>query len=376
MDDSKVSPAEKITFIIGIVLGLITLYSLSIASKTNTKFDELALGKETSSYFGKVENLYVHCSDENDLDFCLNSYFNYGKKNDVTLWLGNSQLHAINQFKQGQETATVKLHKLAKKYNKYLISVSQPNANLQEHFLLTAYLINKLPVKNIILPVVFDDMREDGIRFTLKYLLHDQKTINLIKDYEIGKKLLTQYKNSNTNKVKNKHENLQDKSESYLNKKLNNFWPLWSERSQFRGDLFNFLYRLRNYVFQINPSTSRKILPGEYKKNFQALKSLIEISKEHQIKLMIYNVPIRNDVKIPYDVEEYSNFKKNLTSLSNQNSLKFLNLEKIIPNNLWGKKASTTISKNKELDFMHFKEQGHEILAKTLYFEMINYWSR
>ena len=207
-------------------------------------------------------------------------------------------------------------------------------------------------------------------------MLHDQKTINLIKDHEIGKKLLTQYKNSNKNKVKNKLENLQDKSESYLDKKLNNFWPLWSERSQLRGDLFNFLYRFRNYVFQINPSTSRKILPGEYKKNFQALKSLIEISKAHKINLIIYNVPIRNDVKIPYDVEEYSNFKKNLTSLSNQNSLKFLNLEKIIPNNLWGKKASTTISKNKELDFMHFKERGHEILAKTLYFEMINYWSR
>ena len=374
MDDRKVSPAEKITFIIGIVLGLITLYSLSIASKTNTKFDELALGKETSSYFGKVENLYVHCSDENDLDFCLNSYFSYGKKKDVTLWLGNSQLHAINQFKQGQETATVKLHKLATKYNEYLISVSQPNANLQEHFLLASYLIKKLPVKYIILPVVFDDMREDGVRFSLKYLLEDQTTIDLIKDYETGKKLLTQNKNSNKNL--NIDENLQDKSESYLNKKLSNVWPLWSERSQFRGSLFNFLYRLRNYVFQINPSTTREILPGEYKKNFQALNSLIEITKENKIKLIIYNVPIRNDVKIPYDNEDYSKFKKDLINISYKNSLKFLNLEMIVPNNLWGKKISTTISKKKELDFMHFKEQGHEILAKSLYFEMINYWSK
>lgn len=374
MDDRKVSPAEKITFIIGIVLGLVTLYLVSISSKTNTKFDELALGKETSSYFGKVENLYVHCSDENDLDFCLNSYFSYGKKKDVTLWLGNSQLHAINQFKQGQETATVKLHKLATKYKEYLISVSQPNANLQEHFLIAAYLIKKLPVKYIILPVVFDDMREDGVRFSLKYLLEDQTTIDLIKDYETGKKLLTQYKNSNKNL--NIDENLQDKSESYLNKKLSNVWPLWSERSQFRGSLFNFLYRLRNYVFQINPSTTREILPGEYKKNFQALNSLIQITKENKIKLIIYNVPIRNDVKIPYDNEDYSKFKKDLIIISNKNSLKFLNLEMIVPNNLWGKKISTTISKKKELDFMHFKEQGHEILAKTLYFEMINYWSR
>tara|TARA_B100000902_G_scaffold370021_1_gene394763 strand:- start:3267 stop:4394 length:1128 start_codon:yes stop_codon:yes gene_type:complete len=373
MDDSKVSPAEKIIFIIGIILGFVTLYWISSSIKTNINFDELALGEETSSHFGKVENLYVHCSDKNDLDFCLDSYFKHGKKNDVTLWLGNSQLHAINKFKNGQETATIKLHKLAKKYNIYLISVSQPNANLQEHFLLTAHLIKKLPVKHIILPIVFDDMREDGIRFSLKYLFQDQKTINLIKDYEIGKKLLSQYENLNIDT--NETKNLQDKSENYFDKKLSNVWSLWSERPQFRGDLFNFLYRLRNYVFQINPSTSRKILPGEYKKNFQALKSLIEISKKYKIKLIIYNVPIRNDVKIPYDHEEYNKFKKNLISLSNQNSFKFLNLEQIVPNNLWGKKASTTISKNKELDFMHFKEEGHEILAKSLYLEMLNFWS-
>ena len=374
MDDSKVSPAEKITFITGIILGLITLYWVSSFFKTNTNFNDLALGEDTTSHYGKVENKRIHCMDERDLDVCLDSYFNYGQKKDVTLWLGNSQLHAINQFKEGQETATVKLHKLAKKYDEYLISTSQPNANLQEHFLLAAHLIKKLPVKYIILPIVFDDMREDGIRFSLKYLLEDQMTISFIKDYNIGKKLLSQYKNSNTNLNVNK--SLQDKSESYLNKKLSNVWPLWSERSQFRGSLFNFLYRFRNYVFQINPSTTREILPGEYKKNFQALNSLIQITKENKIKLIIYNVPIRNDVKIPYDNEDYSKFKKDLINICNKNSLKFLNLEKIVPNNLWGKKISTTISKKKELDFMHFKEQGHELLAKSLYFEMINYWSK
>ena len=374
MHDSKISLAEKITFIIGIILSFITLYWVSSSIKNNINFNDLALGEETVSYFGTVKNKHVHCMDEKDLDLCLDSYFNYGKKNDVTLWLGNSQLHAINQKQKGQETATVKLHKLAAKYKEYLISVSQPNANLQEHFLIAAYLIKKLPVKYIILPVVFDDMREDGVRFSLKYLLEDQTTIDLIKDYETGKKLLTQNKNSNKNL--NIDENLQDKSESYLNKKLSNVWPLWSERSQFRGNLFNFLYRLRNYVFQINPSTTREILPGEYKKNFQALNSLIQITKENKIKLIIYNVPIRNDVKIPYDNEDYSKFKKDLINISNKNSLKFLNLEMIVPNNLWGKKISTTISKKKELDFMHFKEQGHEILAKSLYFEMINYWSK
>ena len=104
MHDSKISLAEKITFIIGIILSFITLYWVSSSTKNNINFNDLALGEETVPYFGTVKNKRVHCMDENDLDLCLDSYFNYGKKNDVTLWLGNSQLHAINQKQKGQET--------------------------------------------------------------------------------------------------------------------------------------------------------------------------------------------------------------------------------------------------------------------------------
>ena len=372
MHDSKISLAEKITFIIGIIVGFVLLYLISSSTKTKFKFDDLALGEDTISQFGKVENLHVHCKDESDLDLCLNSYFNHGQNNNVTLWLGNSQLHSINQFKKGQETATIKLHKLAKKFDEYLLSISQPNANLQEHFLITAHLIKKIPVKHLILPIVFDDMREDGIRFSLNYLLRDKTTINLINKYKTGGNLLLEDKNKN----KTKSKSLLDKSESYLNKKLGGIWSLWSERPDFRGNFFNFLYRLRNFVFQIDPSTTRKILPGPYLKNFQALDSIIKISKDNKIKLIIYNVPIRNDFKIPYDIKDYNNFKKSLNTIAIQNSIRFLNLENIVPNHLWGVKDPTSISKDNEIDFMHFQEPGHKILSETLYSEMTNYWPR
>ena len=80
MHDSKISLAEKITFIIGIILSFITLYWVSSSIKNNINFNDLALGEETVSYFGTVKNKRVHCMDENDLDLCLDSYFNYGKK--------------------------------------------------------------------------------------------------------------------------------------------------------------------------------------------------------------------------------------------------------------------------------------------------------
>ena len=37
-----------------------------------------------------------------------------------------------------------------------IITFSQPNANLQEHYVLFEYLRHRLPVRTLILPLVFD----------------------------------------------------------------------------------------------------------------------------------------------------------------------------------------------------------------------------
>ena len=267
MDDKKINLTERIIFVFGIVFGIVILYWILGFNKTNINFEDLALGDKATSHFGKVGSLHVHCMDDRDINLCINSYLNAGTNNNVTLWLGNSQLHAINQYKKGQNTATIKLHNLAKKYNQYLISISQPNANLQEHFLITAYLIKKLPIKYLILPVVFDDMREDGIRSNLKNILEDKRTINLIQKYETGKNLLLE--NKNYKKDYNEHTSLLTKSEAYLNSQLNHIWILWSERPSFRGNIFNFLYRLRNFIFQIDPTSTEKFYLDNIKKIFK-----------------------------------------------------------------------------------------------------------
>ena len=44
----------------------------------------------------------------------------------------------------------------------------------------------------------------------------------------------------------------------------------------------------------------------------------------------------------------------------------YLNFENLIPNNLWGE-YKNRFNKKKEIDFMHFKEQGHIILANKIF---------
>ena len=76
--------------------------------------------------------------------------------------------------------------------------------------------------------------------------------------------------------------------------------------------------------------------------------------------------PIRNDVKIPYDSNEYIDFKNEVKNIAQFYNTNFVNLENIVPGEYWGLKTSTNIGQHIELDFMHFMFEGHKILAETL----------
>ena len=374
MDELKLKFNNKKTLITGLIISIFALYYFSEIKKNQIKFEELALGEDVTVEFGTVENYKVHCQDLRDINECISSYFNHGENLPVTLWLGNSQLHAINQFTAGDKPSSVKLHKLLKKQKQFLITFSQPNANLQEHLILLSHLIQKLPVRNLILPVVFDDMREINIRSQIENIFEYDGTKNfLIKSSKIGKNL---YKNflstkENSGETISSDSSLQKKSEKLLNQGLEKIWPIWINRPNLRGDLFNELYQIRNYIFQINPSSTRNMIPGHYLKNFQALEDLLSISNYKELEVLIYIVPIRDDYKIPYQYDEYINFKRDIKDLSIKKDIEFINLEKTVPNSLWGEKISTSVINQKEIDFMHFKSEGHDLLAEAIYQQLI-----
>ena len=373
MDETKLKFSKKYTLLGGLLIGTLVLYFFTTDKKI-TKFDQLALDEDVSVQFGVVNNYKIHCTDLTDINECLTSYKINGNNLPVTIWLGNSQLHSINQFKPGDETSSIKLHRNLKRNNQFLITLSQPNANLQEHLLLALYLVKKLPVEKIILPVVFDDMRENNIRKDIENIFEDDEAKDFITNSsKTANNLYQNYlraKNNYSNYEKN-NSSFQKKSEIILNKNLSQIWSLWSDREYLRGRIYNFLYRFRNFVFRIDPLTIRNMIPGHYLNNFNALKDIIFVSNKNSIKTFIYIAPIRSDLKIPYNLKEYNKFKYEIKNLSKKNNINFRNFEKIVPNNSWGNKDSTTLSKKKEIDFMHFKSVGHELLADAIYDELI-----
>lgn len=67
----------------------------------DTKFDELALGKENISNYPKLAGDPIHCKTLVDAQDCIGPAKARGLPKTV-IWLGNSQLHAINRPKRNE----------------------------------------------------------------------------------------------------------------------------------------------------------------------------------------------------------------------------------------------------------------------------------
>ena len=364
---------------IGGLIGIGFLYYLSVVINVDLNLEELALGEENTASYSSIDENKIHCGDLTDAQQCIDNYYGNAVGNEVVLWLGNSQLHTINQMEDGDELSSSILHKAAKKQDQYFLTFSQPNSSLQEHYLLFEYLLQNLPISYLILPVVFDDLRETGIRGGLIKALENEEVIKRLSKRNVGKILISNQgdKDAAGNDMGALAQTTQEVTEKQLNSYLEDIWGIWKQRPEFRGHLMGSLYLLRNWIFGITPSSTRRMIPGRYSLNMQAMKAILHSANEQGIKVLVYIVPLRDDVKIPYDLDQYDKFKSEVELSSKSNyEIRYVNFEKIVPANLWGSKASTTIGGGEELDFMHFKAGGHKILADGILSELVLLWSK
>jgi hypothetical protein len=138
-------------------------------------------------------------------------------------------------------------------------------------------------------------------------------------------------------------------------------------REAMRGNLFIWIYMLRNTIFGIRPGTIRPMISKNYDKNFSALKSILDISRSKNIEVYLYIPPIRSDVPLPYDIDEMEKFKRELQLLvDNYSNAKLKDFTTIVPGKFWGFKEPTNFIDKREIDFMHFQYEGHQILADSI----------
>tara|TARA_A100001015_G_scaffold297489_1_gene379069 strand:- start:1524 stop:2669 length:1146 start_codon:yes stop_codon:yes gene_type:complete len=372
----NISKKNGISILIGLLMGILLLNFFLPKKGSEIRLEEFALGENNKKSMASVGNINIHCNDLKDLNLCIEGHKVDKNNSPVILWLGNSQLHAINQYQPGNETAAPQIFRILKEYNFHTLTLSQANANLQEHYLLFAYLLDRLPIKTLILPIVFDDMRENKIRKDIKSVLKDQASFKRINLTLSGKSLISRFKYNNLDENKSNFlkDTKQTEFEDLLDEQLGNIWPLWNKREILRGELFGKLYLLRNSIFGIKATTTRKMIRGNYFKNIHAYQDILKLASDNKVKVLVYIPPIRNDIKIPYNFKEYNNFKNEIKNIAEEYKVYFTSLEDLIPSEFWGRKASTNLKKDEEVDFMHFQVEGHRLLAEAIFLEISNIW--
>ena len=274
--------------------------------------------------------------------------------------LGNSQTQSVNQLKNKQSNLIELVSFTLPEYN--VISHTMPNMNLQEFWLSFSYWNTKIPIDKVIIPVFFDDFRENQVRSHLINYAVD-------KNFLINGKDFISIKINNKISNENKSENAQNIGQ-ILEKKilyfLNTNFYFWENRTTMKTNIFVGLYNLRNTIFNIKPTSIRKVIKPAFKNNLKSLINILKFTDDSKISAYLYIPPIRQDYEIPYDLNEYKNFKKLMRDTILNFNGNFKNFETIVPSNFWGNKQSTKLTKKTEIDFMHFRFEGHKILSDSL----------
>jgi hypothetical protein len=341
---------------------IFVLYSLFYFIE-DKNFADAALGDKTSTVIGQLDSERVHCFYLSDGDECISSAINRDL-DKVILWLGNSQLHSVNQLKIKDNLASVRVAKALRPIGIDALTFSQPNANLQEHWILLEAIKRKLEIDLLILPVVFDDTREESIRHEIIQELSDFGLQERFRASAIGMRILAHYQNYQKGNALN--NTIQDRSEKALTSWLDNYFSWESMRSKLRGTISLSLYKARNSLFSITPNTIRHKIPAAYESNMLALKQILVGSMRDKIQVLIYIPPLRSDIEPPYDTEEYATFKLEVASIAKSHSAKFVDLGDSLPNSVWGFTNSTNLVEGVQPDFMHFNGRGHDYLAEAL----------
>ncbi|MEJ8572815.1 hypothetical protein [Microbaculum marinum] len=354
--------------IAGIFLGLLLSVALLEIARDTILFrlEDAALGTETVSIFGTAPEGRVHCQDARDGHLCEEAYLR--DPGPGVLWLGNSQLHAINRYRPGDRLATEILHDWFRSCGAYLVAYSQPNANLLEHAIAFHALADTYDVRLLILPVVLDDFREQGVRQSVSALLGDAALP--LRGSSFGP-FLDENRDATTDRSDSKEETLQALTEAWLDREVATYWPAWAARDQLRGVASYALYLLRNRIFGINAQTQRVVAENAYREKLAVLESLLRDARAMGVDVFLYIPPYRADIAGPYHPEQYARLKADAARLASEYEAQFAQLDTVVAGPEWGMVRDSVFG-FEDYDFMHFTAEGQRRLAEALEMALAN----
>lgn len=351
-----------------LVIGIMLAFAILEYQRTHllVRLGELAYGRDTSHF--QPDGAATQCADASDSDKCLTSWRAAGSPANTVIWFGNSQLAAINRFQPGQINAPEIVRRALAARGYYLMSYSQPNANLTEEAIIWAAIGPVYRPRLVILPICYDDIRELGVRDTVADFLIRPGVMARLRAspyWPLIKKSVNDSLKQEAPAAADRYQSLQTRSEAALTSALEAHWPLWRKRSQLRGTLGFAIHAMRNQLLGIHSTSKRPVDAAVYEGRMALLDGMIAQMRAEGSDVLLYVPPYRYDIDGPYPMDQYRAFKGDLAALAARHGAGFADIDPIVPGREWAT-VTDDLFGFQEPDFMHFTASGHERLGAAI----------
>jgi hypothetical protein len=349
-----------------LALGLVG-FSVFAEAQSGFVASDVGLGLNTSSVIESYEGRPLNRRLDRVVEMTAQTETLQAKGRPVALWLGASQLHAINQLEPSQHLASWHASEAARGRGHALayVQMSAPNANYNE--LLALYLAFRqreaLP-QAVVLGFTYDDLAEPGVRWEVSQHLRPlgvtmKARLGAVADSLASSPEASGAQESATSPTESTP---QDRLEGWLVTSLVRLWPAYSQRSALQATLITaWKIPLTKLVFSMTQRPKR-LVPAHLKTwNGKALDALLELIRDDGVELFVYQAPIRPDPSFfLHDRSAYDAYHVELRTRVEDLGGHWLNLETLVPTEYWG------VGIVGLPDLFHFREEGHRRLGMSI----------
>lgn len=280
----------------------------------------------------------------------------------IGLWLGNSQMHTVNQRQPDEFVASLHASEIL---GWPVRTLSLPNASLQDHLVMLHWALAQRKPDWLVLALCYDDLRENGLRAEFTDVTADGWVNALGHSGALGAELATELRTlggersgdlqGTTQSAKSTQRITEDWIQSHMNG-----WPAWRDRSQVMARWELDVRHVRNGVLNIDASTKRPEIGNRTDRNMRAFDDILTVARKNDLPVVVYIVPLRWDPEPPYFLDRYEAWKQDVLARCRAAGVICLDLDRLVPDENWGS------YKEQELDFMHFRSAGHILLGKAI----------
>ncbi|MEO6710992.1 MAG: hypothetical protein ABIP42_15535, partial [Planctomycetota bacterium] len=358
----------------GILAGTLLFHG---AARRSVDFapDDVALGRNTVAFTARFDERQIGGPIPELPEVLKTAQAAREAGRPLVLWLGASQLYAINRPKAGDRTAVVFAAEQAQARGSSAAWVQCASPNSNAHELLCMYIAfrqARVVPDRLVLAFTYDDLKEPGIRDSALSLLSPLDEETLRTGAQVAVELETERARivgglareaATTPVVRTAtsgtpQERLEDAIEGWLDA----HWSAWAARGNLAAEAVTWWKMpVTTLAFRVFDRPQTVVPPERAAWNWSALMTLLDLARADGVRVLVYQAPHNPGLEPFYHPRAaYDRAQAEMARACQERHFDWIGLETLVPAGLWGETNNFTP------DVFHFQVEGHRLLGERI----------